>query len=132
MTYNFEFNYKDCLKCFHCYSKPNDVAKRENSLNQTIAQYNRHATLVPDIPVSSRGAVQNTPTRNFDIYGCAIDIDKFCKYVIKSDKGSELIRNCKVIRKRIPASLNVHYTEDLHSEPNDLGHALRSLRNVGR
>ena len=90
--------------------------KRTKSIKQSTASYNQRAAPLSDISIGNHVAMQNRDNKNFDIYGVVINIDKFRKYVIKTDDGKTFIRNRRFIRKRVPESLSAHKRIDSTSE----------------
>ena len=112
-------------------AKMKDVdAQRAKSLEQSKAHYNKHAKPLPVITTGSHVAIRNNETNCFDIYDIVVSVDQFCKYTIKTASGCILVRNCRFIRKRIPASLTLPESENPYNVV--IEEKVQPRRNVGR
>ena len=65
---------------------------------QVETYYNQHATVLPEIRIGSHVAVQNTVTKQWDIYGVVTAISPHCWYFVKTSSGQVLITNCRYLR----------------------------------
>ena len=90
-----------------------DWTKTTNEIDQgaaktseeTVEYYNRRAHPLPDITVGSHVAIQNSETKQWDIYGRVVDVGPFRKYFIKLSSGRVLTRNRRYLRRRVPLSI---------------------------
>ena len=62
--------------------------QRQDTLQSSATFYNSHAHTLPDINIGSHVAIQNTHTKNWDIYGIVTEISPQCRYYIKT-RGEE-------------------------------------------
>ena len=64
--------------------------------------YNQHARTLPEIHIGSNVAIQNTITKQWDIYGVVTSIGPHRRYYVKTASGKVLVRNRRYLRRRIP------------------------------
>ena len=64
-----------------------------HTLEASTQFYNVHAHPLPDIHVGSSVAIQNSPTKLWDIYGTVTEIGPHRQYYIRTHSGRVLVRN---------------------------------------
>ena len=70
---------------------------------KTMSYYNKAAHPLSDIRQGSQLVLQNPRTKLWDTYGVIIFVDQYHKYHVKIKSGKVLMRNCRFLRRRVPA-----------------------------
>ena len=70
--------------------------------NSNQLYYNQKAHPLSDIQVGTNVAIQNTVTKRWDTYGLITHVGPHRQYHVKMTNGRTLIRNRRLIRRRIP------------------------------
>ena len=69
---------------------------------QVETYYNQHTRMLPEIRIGSHVAVQNTVSKQWDIYGVVTAISPHRRYFVKTSNGQVLFRNRQYLRRRVP------------------------------
>ena len=72
---------------------------------ETVEYFKRRAHPLPDITVGPYVTIQNSETKQWDIYGRVVDVGPFRKYFIKLPSGRVLARNRRCLCRRVPLSI---------------------------
>ena len=70
---------------------------------KTMSYYNKAAHPLSDIKQGSQVVLQNPRTKLWDMYGVVISVDQHHKYHIKIKSGKVLMKNRRLLRRRVPA-----------------------------
>ena len=96
--------------------------KAEATHENAVHVYNQHARELPDITIGSQVAIQNPKSKLWDIYGKVTATASHRRYLVKTQSGRVLVRNRRLLHKRIPISIgapgsDVGMQESLESAP---------------
>lgn len=73
------------------------VEKVEHTQQEAANYYNRMSHPLPEIQEGSQIALQDPRTKLWDVYGVVIRVGQHRQYVIKTESGQVLTRNCKFL-----------------------------------
>ena len=91
------------------WQKSTEMAEELAEENRVKVQkyYNQHAHALPDIQVGSNVAIHNGDTKQWDKYGLIVDVGPHRRYYVKLPSGRILVRNRRLLRRRVPLSVNL-------------------------
>ena len=79
--------------------------KAEATLEKATRYYNQNVHPLPDIREGTHVAIQDPRTKMWTTYGMVTYVGQHRKYYIKTNTGRVLVRNRRIIQRRVPASL---------------------------